>query len=64
MAKWVAIVVAVLIVAAALWGAGELHYRNCVNTAVAQHAIGDNPALDPAVERRQRAIRQCNRVPW
>jgi hypothetical protein len=38
------VIAAVLIGAGLLWGAGELHYRNCVNTAKEQGAESSGAA--------------------
>ena len=64
--KWAALVLAVVAVALLAWGAGEFHYRNCVNAAVAEHPAGE-PDLygdDPTADARRNAINRCSRLPW
>jgi len=78
--KWLAVAVAVVAVAALLWGAGEWHYRSCVHAAKARHPIvitevpirpTPGSYFGPATrnvtsgeEAQNRAIDGCSRLPW
>lgn len=68
----VALVVAALLIGTALlWGAGELHYRSCLDAAEAKYPAdrvtqGDFFDEEVAAQLRQRdaAIDDCSRLPW
>jgi hypothetical protein len=66
-------IVGVLVTAGLAWGAGEMHYENCVNAAVAAHPdpavdpirqrIGDTSIIDKAQAARVAAVKRCSRLP-
>jgi hypothetical protein len=54
-----AVLVAVVVLAgAALWNAGELHYRNCVEAA--KHAVSSSGFGEPVPRR----VAGCSRLPF
>jgi hypothetical protein len=78
--KWLAFTLAVIAVAGLLWGAGEWHYRSCVDAAKARNPIvvtlvparpTSGSYFGPATrsitrgeEGQNRAVGGCSRLPW
>ena len=67
--KWVGLLLALLALALLAWGAGELHYRNCINAAVATtRAEESNPysgvGTGGVSRSRERAVAACSRLPF
>jgi hypothetical protein len=56
--KPLALALAVIAVAALLWGVGELHYRNCIEAA--KQAANVSGFGDPVGHR----VAGCSRLPW
>jgi len=73
--RWIAVALCVLVVAGLAWIGGELHYRNCINTAsdrvTAKAESPDEAQIreisgggESAVDRQVRALRRgCSRLP-
>ncbi|HSH21585.1 MAG TPA: hypothetical protein VK992_03075 [Candidatus Caenarcaniphilales bacterium] len=63
------VLIGLLAVAALLWIAGEMHYRNCIEAAEALPAEVPPPIFGPGSDQppakpRQDAIAKCSRVPF
>jgi hypothetical protein len=64
------VVVALVIGAGVLWGAGELHYRSCVDAAEARTPIVKTRSTFGGVAivsgrtARKRAVEGCSRLPF
>ncbi len=72
--RWIAAALSLLIVVALLWVGGELHYRNCVNTASDRVTASDTQADEvraqllglptPRERQLQELRRGCSRLPF
>ena len=67
--KALGIVVVLAVIACLLWIGGEMHYRNCVNTADARVPRTGDALLDEfdaaeLARREDELKRGCSRVPW
>lgn len=60
-----AVVAALVIGAGLLWGAGEFHYRNCVEAAKARGAPeGSAEAILHRQPTTAKLVDGCSRLPW
>jgi hypothetical protein len=70
--KALGVVIGLAVVACLLWVGGEMHYRNCVDTAKAapdtrsraERQLDSFEGGDSHAEAVQEQIRGCSRLPW
>ena len=62
--KLAGLIVGLLIAASLAWGAGELHYRNCINAAKAEHEALEGIVRAVSGNDLRQRIRDCSRLPW
>jgi hypothetical protein len=60
--KWLAVLLAVAILAAVLWDASERHYDNCVKAAKVRAPVLSHGFGTPDVAAR--LVARCSRVPF
>jgi hypothetical protein len=48
--RWLFALAALMLAAAALWAAGEMHYRNCITAAGPAPTLADAPSLSDEID--------------